>query len=128
MYLGHGSLVFFEDAGPAEHGLLGLDLFDTPQEHEQPGDDDQGDGLVQGYLHGRDGQHVGEDDQIDDKVVVVPKVPVPVINGAGRTTRLQTIPTKDIQERRKDKEEDQEPGTDKEDQAVASASWVCSQA
>ena len=25
---------------------------------------------------------VGEDDQIDDKVVVVPKVPVPVINGA----------------------------------------------
>ena len=83
---------------------------------------------MQGYLHGRDGQHVGEDDQIDDKVVVVPKVPVPVINGARRTTRLQTIPTKDIQERRKDKEEDQEPGTDKEDQAVASASGVWSQA
>ena len=53
---------------------------------------------------------------------------MPVINGTGRTTRLQTIPTKDIQERRKDKEEDNEPGTDKEDQAVASGSGVWSQA
>ena len=61
----------------------------------------------EGDLHGRDGEHVGKDDQEDDIVVIVPEVPVPVVNGARCSTWLQTKPTKDIHERRDDKDQDQ---------------------
>ena len=73
------------------------------------------DGQLYGYLHDRDGENVGKDDQKDDIVVIVPKVPVPVVNGARCAAWLQTIPTKDIHERGDNKEEDHEPGTDKEE-------------
>jgi hypothetical protein len=79
------------------------------------GDAFSGDGHEQGYLHDRDGENVGKDDQKDDIVVIVPKVPVPVVNGARCAAWFQTIPTKDIHERGNNKEEDHEPGTDKEE-------------
>ena len=43
--------------------------------------------------HGRDGDHEGHDDQVEDVVVVVPEVAVPVVNGTGSTTGLQCVPT-----------------------------------
>ena len=72
----------------------------------------------EGDLHDRDGEHVGKDDQEDDIVVIVPEVPVPVVNGARCSTWLQTKPPKDIHERRDDKDQDKEPGYDDHDQAV----------
>ena len=41
--------------------------------------------------HGGDGDHVGHDDQVEDVVVVVPEVSMPVVNGAGCTTRLKRV-------------------------------------
>ena len=38
--------------------------------------------------HGCDGEHVGQDDQVEDVVVVVPEVAVPVVNGAGGAAGL----------------------------------------
>ena len=45
------------------------------------------------YLHPRDGEHVGEHRQVQDEVIVVPIVSVPVVNGAGCSTRFQTEPS-----------------------------------
>ena len=52
------------------------------------GDALAGDGQELGYLHDRDGENVGKDDQKDDIVVIVPKVSVPVVNGARCSTWL----------------------------------------
>ena len=41
--------------------------------------------------HGCDGEHVGQDDQVEDVVVVVPEVAVPVVNGAGGAAGLQCV-------------------------------------
>ena len=78
------------------------------------------------YLHARDREQVGKDDQEDDIVVIVPEVSMPEVNSARRSTWLQTIPTKDIQQRRNNKDQDQEPGTANQDQAEASCSCIWS--
>ena len=111
-------------------GPLGLYLSDTPEEHDQPAHKihSTGDSQHEGYVHDRDGQHVGKDDQEDDIVVIVPIVAMPVVNGARCPTWLQTIPPKDIQKRRNNKDKDQEPGTDNQDQAVAQESRLWSKA
>ena len=44
------------------------------------------------YLHHGDGEHVGADRQVQDEVVVVPVVAVPVVDGAGGPAGLQTKP------------------------------------
>ena len=80
--------------------------------------EDVRDAQEHGDLHDADGEHVGKDDQEDDIVVIVPEVPVPVVNGARCSTWFQTKPPKDIHERRDDKDHDKEPGDDDQDQAV----------
>ena len=87
--LGHGGLVLGEGHWPPFSRLRHLDLLDTSQEHDQP-DIMISQCTLYRYLHCRDGNDVGEDDEEQNEVIVVSEVSVPVVDGAGRTSGLQT--------------------------------------
>ena len=45
------------------------------------------------YLHSSDWDNISHNAQIQDIIIVVSVVSMPIVNGTGSTTRLQTIST-----------------------------------
>ena len=60
---------------------------------------------VRDNVHAGDGEDVGENDQEEDVVVVVPEVAMPVVDSTGGSSWLQAIPTKDVHQRGDDEHE-----------------------
>jgi len=63
-----------------------------------------------GGPHGTDGDEVGEDHHKQDEQVVVPDIAMPVVDGAGCASGLQTIPSKHVHQGRQGEDEEDVPG------------------